>query len=138
MGVFASAVMLYGMSLLYGLSGSTLLSDIAVTVGSGDTSPIVTLAVVLLIVGFGFKVSAVPFHPWPPDVDEGAPTPITAFLAVSSKAAGFPALLHLITLTFIASPPDVGPLTWVLPSLTMTHSNHIDLLLPTTNPHLPT
>src|SRR3546814_14062200 len=62
MGVFASAVMLYGMSLLYGLSGSTLLSDIAVTVGSGDTSPIVTLAVVLLIVGFGFKVSAVPFH----------------------------------------------------------------------------
>src|SRR5690606_25167541 len=71
MGVFGSAVMLYGMSLLYGLSGSTLLSDIAVTVGSGDTSPIVTLAVVLLIVGFGFKVSAVPFHTWAPDVYEG-------------------------------------------------------------------
>src|SRR3546814_19398074 len=76
MGVFASAVMLYGMSLLYGLSGSTLLSDIAVTVGSGDTSPIVTLAVVLLIVGFGFTVSAVPFHTWAPDVSAGAPTPI--------------------------------------------------------------
>src|SRR3546814_18861585 len=123
MGVFASAVMLYGMSLLYGLSGSTLLSDIAVTVGSGDTSPIVTLAVVLLIVGFGFKVSAVPFHTWAPDVYEGAPTPITAFLAVSSKAAGFVALLQLILIAFIGRTDVVGPLMWVLAALTMTVGN---------------
>ncbi|HEY9557796.1 MAG TPA: NADH-quinone oxidoreductase subunit N, partial [Acidimicrobiales bacterium] len=127
MGVFASAVMLYGMSLLYGLSGSTLLSDIAVTVGSGDTSPIVTLAVVLLIVGFGFKVSAVPFHTWAPDVYEGAPTPITAFLAVSSKAAGFVALLQLILIAFIGRTDVVGPLMWVLAALTMTVGNLIAL-----------
>src|SRR3546814_16900723 len=99
MGVFASAVMLYGMSLLYGLSGSTLLSDIAVTVGSGDTRPIVTLAVVLPILGFGFKVSAVPFHTWAPAVSAAAPPPITAFLPLRSKAAAFVALppLHLTT-----------------------------------------
>ena len=75
MGVFASAVMLYGMSLLYGVSGSTLLTKIGATVGSGDTRPLVTLGIVLVIVGFGFKVSAVPFHTWAPDTYEGAPTP---------------------------------------------------------------
>src|SRR3546814_13092783 len=79
MGVFASAVMLYGMSLLYGLSGSPLLSDIAVTVGSGATSPIVPLAVVLLIVGFGLTVPAVPFHTWPPHAPRGAPPPHPPF-----------------------------------------------------------
>src|SRR3546814_8078847 len=71
MGVFASAVMLYGMSLLYGLSGRTLLRDIAVTVGSGTTSPLVTPASVLLVVGIGLTVSAVPLHTWAPHVSKG-------------------------------------------------------------------
>ncbi|MDP1819172.1 MAG: NADH-quinone oxidoreductase subunit N [Acidimicrobiales bacterium] len=127
MGVFASAVMLYGMSLLYGFAGSTLLSDIGATIGEGDTRPLVTLGIILVIVGFAFKVSAVPFHTWAPDTYEGAPTPITAFLAVSSKAAGFVALLQLILVAFPGRTDVVGPLMWVLAALTMTVGNLIAL-----------
>ncbi len=127
MGVFASAIMLYGMSLLYGLSGSTLLTDIGATIGSGDTRPFVTLGIVLVVVGFAFKVSAVPFHTWAPDTYEGAPTPITAFLAVSSKAAGFVALLQLVLVAFAGRTDVVGPLMWVLAALTMTVGNLIAL-----------
>ena len=127
MGVLASAVMLYGMSLLYGLSGSTLLSDIGAAVSVADTRPFITLAIVLVVVGFGFKVSAVPFHTWAPDTYEGAPTPITAFLAVSSKAAGFVALLQLILIAFIGRADVIGPLMWVLAALTMTVGNLIAL-----------
>jgi NADH-quinone oxidoreductase subunit N len=127
MGVFASGVMLYGMSLLYGLSGSTLLSDIGAAVGGGDTRPFITLGVILVIVGFAFKVSAVPFHTWAPDTYEGAPTPITAFLAVSSKAAGFVALLQLVLIAFIGRDDVVGPLMWILAVLTMTVGNLIAL-----------
>jgi NADH-quinone oxidoreductase subunit N len=127
MGVFASAVMLYGMSLLYGFAGSTLLSDIGQTLGDGDTRPLVTLGIVLVVVGFGFKVSAVPFHTWAPDVYEGAPTPITAFLAVASKAAGFVALLQLILVAFPGRTDVVEPLMWVLAALSMTVGNLIAL-----------
>ncbi|HJL89029.1 MAG TPA: NADH-quinone oxidoreductase subunit N, partial [Acidimicrobiales bacterium] len=94
MGVFASAVMLYGMSLLFGVSGSTLLTDINSVVAAGGTSvSVVTLGIVFIVAGFGFKVSAAPFHTWAPDVYQGAPTPVTAFLSVASKVAGFVALL---------------------------------------------
>jgi NADH-quinone oxidoreductase subunit N len=127
MGVFASAVMLYGMSLLYGFAGSTLLSDIGATIGAGDTRPLVTLGVVLVVVGFAFKVSAVPFHTWAPDTYEGAPTPITAFLAVASKTAGFVALLQLILVAFAGRADVVEPLMWVLAALTMTVGNLIAL-----------
>jgi NADH-quinone oxidoreductase subunit N len=127
MGVFASAVMLYGMSLLYGFSGSTLLSDIGATIGAGDTRPLVTLGIILVVVGFAFKVSAVPFHTWAPDTYEGAPTPITAFLAVSSKAAGFVALLQLILIAFPGRSDVVEPLMWFLAALTMTVGNLIAL-----------
>jgi NADH-quinone oxidoreductase subunit N len=127
MGVFASAVMLYGMSLLYGFSGSTLLTDIGTTISAGDTRPLVTLGIILVIVGFAFKVSAVPFHTWAPDTYEGAPTPITAFLAVSSKAAGFVALLQLIMVAFAGRTDVVEPLMWVLAALTMTVGNLIAL-----------
>ena len=101
LGVFASAVMLYGMSLLYGVIGH----DAAVrhrraARGTAATQPIVTLGIVFVIVGFAFKVSAVPFHTWAPDTYEGAPTPVTAFLSVASKAAGFVALLALVFVGF--------------------------------------
>ena len=92
MGVFASAVMLYGMSLLYGFTGAPSSPTSAKSV-AGVSEPFVTLGIVFVIVGFAFKVSAVPFHSWAPDTYEGAPTPVTAFLAVASKAAGFVALL---------------------------------------------
>jgi NADH-quinone oxidoreductase subunit N len=127
MGVFASAVMLYGMSLLYGLAGSTLLTDIGAAVSGGETRPFVSLGVIFVIIGFAFKVSAVPFHTWAPDTYEGAPTPITAFLAVSSKAAGFVALLQLVLIAFIGRDDVVGPLMWVLAALTMTVGNLIAL-----------
>ena len=131
MGVFASAVMLYGMSLLYGFSGSTLLADIGSSLADGDgfggTTPFITLGIVFVVVGFAFKVSAVPFHTWAPDTYEGAPTPITAFLAVLSKGAGFVALLELILIAFAARSDVVEPLMWVLAAITMTVGNLIAL-----------
>ncbi len=127
MGVFASAVMLYGMSLLYGVAGSTLLADISVAVGEASSLPIVTMGVVFTLIGFAFKVSAVPFHTWAPDVYEGAPTPITAFLSVSSKAAGFVALMLLVLLAFPARDDIVEPTMWILAALSMTVGNVIAL-----------
>lgn len=128
MGVFASAILLYGMSLLFGVAGDTRLEVIgaAIAGGAGDF-PLITLAVVFTVVGFAFKVSAVPFHTWAPDTYEGAPTPITAFLAVSSKAAGFVALLQVIFIAFPGRSDVVEPLMWVLAALTMTVGNMIAL-----------
>jgi len=94
-GAFASAVMLYGLSLLYGLTGETSLASIAATVQqSSDVA--VLLATVLIVVGFAFKVSAVPFHFWAPDVYEGAPSPVTALVSTASKAAGFAVFLRVV------------------------------------------
>lgn len=128
MGVFASALMLYGMSLLFGISGSTLLTEIGAAIEGGTSStPIVTLGIVLVLVGFAFKVSAVPFHSWAPDTYEGAPTPVTAFLAVASKAAGFVALLQLIFVGFLGRTDVIEPLMWVLAAASMTVGNLIAL-----------
>lgn len=130
MGVFASAIMLYGMSLLYGRMGTTLLADIGVGIsGAKGAEPIITLGIVFVIIGFAFKVSAVPFHTWAPDTYEGAPTPVTSFLAVASKTAGFVALLTLIFVGFYG---DNGkevfqPLMFVLAIVTMTVGNLIAL-----------
>ncbi len=124
MGVFASAIMLYGMSVLYGVTGSTRLDDIGVAL-AGQSAPLVTLAVVFTIIGFGFKVSAVPFHTWAPDTYEGAPTPLTAFLAVASKAAGFVALISVVIFAFPGQADVVQPLMWVLSAVTMTVGNLI-------------
>lgn len=127
MGVFASAIMLYGMSLLYGVSGSTILADIAPVVDAGDSTSVATLAIVFVIVGFAFKVSAVPFHTWAPDTYEGAPTPVTAFLAVASKTAGFVALVQLIFVGFWGRSDVYEPLMWVLAATSMTIGNLIAL-----------
>lgn len=130
MGVFASAVMLYGMSLLYGLTGTTLLTGIAEHIRTmPDPEPVLTLGIVFALIGFAFKVSAVPFHTWAPDTYEGAPTPITAFLAVASKAAGFVAL---VTLVFVAFDGSAGskvyqPLFYGLAVVTMFTGNLIAL-----------
>ena len=101
-GAFASAIMLFGFSLLYGFAGTTNLSGIAdaMTSGIGDSVVAVMTALVMVVVGFGFKISAVPFHFWTPDVYEGAPTPVTAFVSVSSKAASFALLLRFFTAVF--------------------------------------
>ena len=118
LGVFASAVMLYGMSLLYGVTNSTLLSDIAAQV-SGDLTAVRILAIVFIVVGFAFKVSAVPFHTWAPDTYEGAPTPVTAFLSVASKAAGFAGLVTMVYVAFPAAKDVYQPFMWVLAAVTM-------------------
>ena len=105
-GAFASAIMLFGFSLLYGFAGTTNLAGIAdaMSDGLGDGVIAVMTALVMVVVGFGFKISAVPFHFWTPDVYEGAPTPVTAFVSVSSKAASFALLLRFLTAVF---PPDL-------------------------------
>lgn len=101
-GSFASAIMLFGFSLLYGFAGTTSLAGIAAAMGEGLEGSVVAVmtALVMVIVGFGFKISAVPFHFWTPDVYEGAPTPVTAFVSVSSKAASFALLLRFMTAVF--------------------------------------
>lgn len=105
-GSFASAIFLYGLSLLYGFAGSTGLYQIAEFLGQGASSENVVpvlAALVMVVVGFGFKVSAVPFHFWTPDVYEGAPTPVTAFVSVASKAASFALFLRFMMAVFPAS-----------------------------------
>jgi NADH-quinone oxidoreductase subunit N len=128
MGVFASAILLYGLSLIYGITGSTLLAEIGPKLGDAVSSqPIITLGIVFVIIGFAFKVSAVPFHTWAPDTYEGAPTPITSFLAVASKAAGFVALLNIIFVGFYGRHDVFEPLMWVLAAITMTFGNLVAL-----------
>ena len=101
-GAFASAIMLFGFSLLYGFAGTTNLAGIADAMSGGLDGGVVAVmtALVMVVVGFGFKISAVPFHFWTPDVYEGAPTPVTAFVSVSSKAASFALLLRFMTAVF--------------------------------------
>lgn len=96
LSAISTAGLLYGMSLLYGLSGSVSFADIVSYLATGNNKPLVMLGSILLIAGFGFKISVVPFHMWSPDVYEGAPTPITAFLAGGSKIAAFAVLIKLL------------------------------------------
>lgn len=97
LGAMSSAILLYGFALLYGLTGTTDLTGIATSIEKGvqNGNVLVLIASVLILAGFGFKISAVPFHMWAPDIYEGAPTPATAFFSVGSKAAGFAALLRI-------------------------------------------
>ncbi len=135
MGVFASAIMLYGMSLLFGVSGETILTKVNASLNvdplSGEaltsSTPIITLGVIFVIVGFAFKVSAVPFHNWAPDTYSGAPIPVTAFLAVASKIAGFVALVQLVFVGFYARADVFEPLMWILAVASMTIGNLIAL-----------
>ena len=128
MGVFASAILLYGMSLIFGITGSTLLVVIGAELGSYISSqPIITLGIVFVLIGFAFKVSAVPFHQWAPDTYEGSPTPVTSFLAVASKAAGFVAILNVLFIGFYERHDVWEPLMWALAALSMTVGNLIAL-----------
>lgn len=99
----SSAVMLYGLSLIYGLTGSITINEVGRIIAMNPVSPALVLGMVMLVAGLGFKISAVPFHMWSPDVYEGAPTPVTAFLAVGSKAASFAILIRI----FVAALPGV-------------------------------
>jgi NADH-quinone oxidoreductase subunit N len=95
LGAFSSALLLFGFSYLYGLTGTTLIEGIGKSLSSQSASPLSVLAVILVIGGLAFKISLAPFHMWTPDVYEGAPTPVTAFLSVASKTAGFAAFIKI-------------------------------------------
>ena len=126
LGAFSSAIFLYGAALAYGATGSTHLSDIAAG-ASGRHPELLGPALALLAAGFAFKVAAVPFHMWAPDVYEGAPTPVTAFMAVGVKAAAFAALFRTLVVAFHASPDKWGPVVGALAILTMVVGNLVAL-----------
>ncbi|HEY4717934.1 MAG TPA: NADH-quinone oxidoreductase subunit N [Anaerolineales bacterium] len=115
LGAFASGFLLYGVALVYGATGSTAFSEIVATVAGGLGQPLYfVLGAGLILVGLGFKVAAVPFHMWTPDVYQGAPTPVTAFMALGAKAAGFAALLRVFLVIFPSVSQQLTPvLLWI-------------------------
>jgi NADH-quinone oxidoreductase subunit N len=123
LGAFSLGILLYGMSLMYGLSGTTSLRTMATLFAGQERDPRLVLAVILVVAGVGFKIAAVPFHMWAPDVYEGAPTPVTAFLSVGSKAASFAMLLRIFLEGLPAMSADWRLLFWVLSAITMTVGN---------------
>jgi NADH-quinone oxidoreductase subunit N len=117
-GAFATAVMLYGMSLIYGITTQTNLYVIGSMLRNSQSIPpeanaVLLLAAVMIVVGFGFKISAVPFHFWTPDVYEGAPTPFTGFVSTASKAAGFSVFLRVFTAGVVGAPVSAS-LWWAM------------------------
>jgi len=103
-GAISSAFLLFGMSYLYGVTGSTNLREIAVAIQAAGSTPLLVVALLFILVGFGFKVAVVPFHLWAPDAYEGAPTPVTAFIATGSKVASFFVLTKFVMLSFAGMP----------------------------------
>jgi NADH-quinone oxidoreductase subunit N len=118
--------MLFGMSLVFGLTGEVSFAGIREGIAGGvpaEASAALGMAVLLIIVGFGFKVSAVPFHFWAPDTYEGAPTPVTAYLSVNSKAAGFVGMLILMYLALPDASTYWAPALWIMAAASMTIGN---------------
>jgi NADH-quinone oxidoreductase subunit N len=130
LGAFSTGFLLYGMALTYGATGTTKISKIASFIAMNAnvaTNPIFVVGMLLMAVGFGFKIAAAPFHMWTPDVYEGAPTPITAFMSAGPKAAGFAAFLRVFIVALPSLKADYSDLLWILAVLTMTVGNIIAL-----------
>ena len=126
-GAATSAVMLYGLSLLYGFTGETNLNAIATVLASGEVAlAAIVVTAVLIVVGVGFKMAAVPFHFWAPDVYEGAPTPVTAFVSTASKTAGFAVLMRVFITGLTASGAWL-PMLVALAAVSMTLGNLLAL-----------
>ncbi len=125
LGAFATGFLLYGIALIYGATGSLYLKDIATYVASKNLlrSPMLLMSLVFLTIGFGFKIASVPFHMWTPDVYEGAPTSITAFMATGVKAAAFSALVRVFFSALPAFRADWTSIMWVICIATMTVGN---------------
>ena len=121
LGVLSASLILYGFSLLYGVTGKLVFSDIANTLIQSDLnqSPVTLLSAILILAGIGFKISIVPFHSWAPDTYEGAPLPVTTYLSVSSKATGFVALIILISKVFYDSGQGLGIILVFISGITM-------------------
>lgn len=131
LGSMSSAILLYGLSLVYGITKTTVIADIAFQVANAGITPLLLLGMVFLVAGFGFKVSVVPFHMWSPDIYEGAPTPATAFLAVASKAAGLAAFVRVFMIALPELQPYWSSIIIVLAALTVVVGNLI--AIPQTN-----
>ena len=126
-GVLSSAVMLFGMALIYGISGGELQLDAIRQAVTSVDEPMVALSVLFIVVGFAFKISAVPFHFWAPDTYEGSPSPVAAFLSTASKIGGFVGLLVLMFRAFPEVADSWRPIFAVLAALTMTVGNFVAL-----------
>ena len=126
LGAFSSAILVFGIALIYGATGSTLLPEILAGVSTADS--LLLGGIAFLLVGFGFKVAVAPFHMWTPDVYQGAPTIVTAFMSVGAKVAGFAAMIRI----FVMALPDVGdvwvPAVAVLAALTMVIGNVVAIV----------
>ncbi len=129
LGAFSTGFFLYGIALLYGATGSTNIGVISQAIMAGDyVETLLNFGVALLTIGFGFKVAAVPFHMWTPDVYEGAPAPITAFMATGVKAAAFVAFLRVFMVAFDAVYESWFGMLWWLAAITMVTANLIALV----------
>src|SRR5688572_13732180 len=123
LGAFATGFVVYGTALVFGATGSTNLSAI-VAFATGETSSLLlTIGAALILVGFGFKVAAVPFHMWTPDVYQGAPSAVTAFMSSGAKIAGFAALLRVFATAFPSIAVDMTDIFWALAASTMILGN---------------
>ena len=127
LGALATALLLLGVSLVYGYAGSTFYREIAVALSGRDLPPGVWMGLALLLAGLGFKVAAVPFHGWAPDVYEGAPLPVTAYISSASKAAGFAFLLRLGAEALQPALPQLMPALAAIAAVTMTLGNLVAL-----------
>lgn len=124
LGAFSSGFFVYGTALVYGATATTAMKGIVAAVEAGQHDLTLLLAGAgLILVGLSFKVAVAPFHMWTPDVYHGAPTAVTAFMAVGAKAAGFAALLRVFVMTFPALEADLTPVLWALAALTMVVGN---------------
>ncbi len=129
LGAASSGILLYGLSLLYGLTGTTFMSEIGMKLFIGPGTRLATyFAIVMFVAGFGFKLAAAPFHMWAPDVYEGAPTPITAFLSVASKAAGLVAFVRLFFEALLIAKSEWVVVIEVVAILAMVIGNVVALL----------
>lgn len=131
LGAFASALLLYGIALLFAMTGSTVLGDIAKALAQPGVAPadhmVMLLAAGFILIGLGFKIAAVPFHLWAPDVYEGSPSSVTAFMATAVKAGGFAVLLRTVSVALAPLHGDLQGIMWMTAAVTMTIGNLIAL-----------
>jgi len=123
LGSFATAFFLYGIALIFGATGTTVISNVAALLTSSQTPILATIGVAMVLIGLGFKVSAAPFQVWTPDVYEGSPSPVVGLMSTAPKAAAFAVLLRVLYVAFPTLHNHWQPLIWCMAALSMTFGN---------------